>query len=112
VKQTINYAVCPECGSDDVWDRGNSSTYVGYIPFIDDQGRTHHHDDNCKNYEFICDKCCRRWSETVQNRCDVEGCDWRGKTECNICGYHSVMEEASIAKLKDLSGPRVRRYPK
>lgn len=67
---------CPECKGRLTY-KGCGSTLVGYGGYE----APHDHDDNCVTYEWWCENghvICER----QQNYCPVEGCDWKGKTDC------------------------------
>lgn len=70
---------CPECGTQ-LYKIGSSVTDVNYSrAFFDDERGSHNHDDNCRIYEYHCEKG-HRVSERRQNTCPV--CDWKGKADC------------------------------
>lgn len=70
---------CPKC-SDIMTYGGTSSTYVGYL-----SPRGHNHDDNCLSRRYSC-ACGNQVKVSKQNKCDADGCDWVGKSECGCCG--------------------------
>jgi hypothetical protein len=70
---------CPVCGyvrsSDDY-----SETMVGFF-----SPKGHDHDDNCRKFRFRC-KDSHGYIVRVRNTCPTEGCNWKGKENCNTCG--------------------------
>ena len=81
---------CEECGEEFVKCSGGRSTYAGYI-----SPSGHDHDDNCRNQYYICSNG-HRTNISIINRCMTPGCDWVGKTECNVCGGLKVDEWPTI----------------
>lgn len=71
---------CPTCG-EETRHNGTMSTLVGFVPFKDEHGNVHHHDDNCLRRYYVCIND-HSWVESIIRTCDVEGCDWKGKDEC------------------------------
>lgn len=71
--------VCPICSQPFVRQGELVETTVGYH-----SPRGHDHDDNCLTCSFYC-AAGHRITGSVQRRCSVVGCDWRGKVMC--CGY-------------------------
>ena len=70
---------CPVCGLA-CNSRGYSETLVGFL-----SPNGHDHDGNCRTFTFICDA---GHAFTVRpiNTCPADGCDWKGRAECGVCG--------------------------
>jgi hypothetical protein len=72
---------CKSCGKS-VVGHVHCQTLVGYF-----SPKGHDHDDNCKDWRFEC-VCGHVMDERgIQNTCPT--CDWKGKSNCNICGTRS-----------------------
>lgn len=67
---------CPECGAQWVLVLGHGQTLLGFV-----SPHGHRHDDNCATKLYECQNGHRR-KISILRRCDAEGCDWVGKTEC------------------------------
>lgn len=67
---------CPVCETklNYIGSSRTAVNYRGYAP-------PHDHDDNCQLLMLICENG-HEISERQQNTCLVEGCNWKGKTEC------------------------------
>jgi len=74
---------CPQCGSTLKYE-GYGKTLVGYY-----SPPGHDHDDNCKTHYYRCENG-HRVLEFKQNICPKEGCDWKGKELCEVCGPFRV----------------------
>ena len=81
---------CKICGEPLKWNEAEWETLVGYISPPD-----HNHDDNCLNRNYEC-KNKHMTTLSIQRKCNIKGCDWVGKTNCNICS----------------SGKKLKRWPK
>lgn len=77
---------CIECDSEAVYDNGIETTAMYFQPFIDDNGKTHIHDQNIKHQHFECSNG-HKWVERVFSEC------WRGwkylylstrETDCDL----------------------------
>jgi hypothetical protein len=75
--------ICPVCKDaglqSTVRDGGTSETLVGYMPFYDENGKRHVHDDNCRITGYWCSRG-HEFSHREQRT--AKCCDWKGKTEC------------------------------
>ena len=65
---------CEKCGEKMKYC-GTSSTMVGIHDFVDEQGRKHIHDDNCKSLWMVCD-CGHSAYRGFKSKCNVNDCDW------------------------------------
>ena len=72
---------CPECGKEPIGHRGVMQTLVGYMPFKDEHGITHDHNENCLKMYLTCANH-HEWVVSEIRTCDVEECDWVGKDTC------------------------------
>ena len=72
---------CPNCKEPAIVRYGELTTLVGYSRFTDDNGKEHHHDDNCLKQNFACSND-HVWQLSEQRRCEIEGCVWIGKDSC------------------------------
>ena len=74
--------ICPACAdagvTSKVTDHGTSETLVAYMPFYDERGKRHHHDDNCRITHFACSNG-HRFTYRPQRYCN---CGWKGKEDC------------------------------
>ena len=57
------------------------STLVGYAP-----KSGHDHDGNCRTFHFKCESCGQTFTVRPINTCPAEGCDYKSKADCRICG--------------------------
>ena len=74
--------LCPTCKEPAIARYGTLHTLVGFSWFTDDDGKIHHHDDNCLKQNFSCSND-HVWKLSERRRCNVDGCDWVGKEECS-----------------------------
>jgi uncharacterized Zn finger protein len=70
---------CPKCGVDDksrVRTGMLVTSEVCYVPFYDNQGKKHFHDDNYSYWMMRCMSCGKSWREPY----DLRGCwcGWQG----------------------------------
>ncbi len=72
--------ICTACGSNlVVLSRWEMTTAVGYQDYVDADGKTHKHDDNCRTREAQCQAC--GWIAVVSIRRTC-WCGWKGKDSC------------------------------
>ncbi|KKM62086.1 hypothetical protein LCGC14_1525170 [marine sediment metagenome] len=76
-----NIPLCPFCNEKAIARYGETTTLIGFSTFTDDDGKLHHHDDNCLNQTFSCSNY-HSWKLSRRRRCKTKGCDWRGKENC------------------------------
>lgn len=82
---------CPKCDTE-TRHTGTGETLVGYPVFVDAQDREHHHNDNCEKRRYLCVSCGEVWVESIRRRCNIENCDWKGKTTCHCHAGNKVDE--------------------
>ena len=70
---------CPACakqGLESVVTPGiGLCTAAYYIPFHDEDGNYHHHDENLTTTGYSCSNG-HKWTESEKESCPHEGCDW------------------------------------
>ena len=74
---------CPHCEAPVKYTE-STKTLVGYGGYK----APHDHDDNCVLHRWVCDNG-HQIQERRQNLCPVEGCDWKGHTEC-FCSHFGI----------------------
>ena len=65
---------CPHCGSAACVVRETTSTCLGFMPFIDDQGRRHEHNPNKVTELRTCSACNKPYRVKITQSC---WCGWK-----------------------------------
>ena len=83
----MNCAVCQSEGiSSDTMPKNTRATLLKWGPVIDDKGKTHYHDPNTYNVEYVCSRK-HNWTSTQTKSC---WCGWQPAVQISFPPLPSV----------------------